>query len=89
MMFHPVGARPTNITPATNSGGNWNTTAKANASNGMIVNYCASAAIKTLLGCFNTPLKSSTVRVNPIPNMIIPNNREICGAIHVNPNGKN
>ena len=54
---------------------------------GMIV-YWATDTIKTLLGIFNTVLKSSTVKVSPIPNIIMPNNNEICGAIQVKPVGK-
>src|SRR5699024_1937531 len=60
--------------------------AKPKASNGIIVNW-ATTAINTLLGALKTDLKSSSVSVNPIPNIMIPSKRATCGAIQEKPLG--
>src|SRR5690625_717261 len=80
------GQQPTKITPTAISGGNLNTVARPKAIAGIIV-YCTTTPNRTLFGAFTTRLKSSVVNVKPIPNIMIPSNKEICGAIQLNPFG--
>src|SRR5699024_6286651 len=72
----PPGAHPTRITPTAISGGSWNSMTSPGAMIGMIA-YWAITTINTILGAFNTLLKSSGFKVSPMPNMIIPRSRLI------------
>src|SRR5699024_593367 len=82
----PPGQQPTKMTPTATSAGKSKPTARPKASKGIIV-YCETTPIKTLFGCFPICLKSSKLSVSPIPNIIIPNNKDTCGAIQLKPLG--
>src|SRR5699024_10499364 len=82
----PPGAHPTRITPTAISGGSWNSMTSPSAMIGMIA-YWAITTINTILGAFNTLLKSSVFKVSPMPNMIIPRSKLISAPIHVKPPG--
>ena len=68
----PPGQVPTNTTPTINASSNPKIFDNKNAIRGIIRN-CANVPFKTSNGLFKTNLKSSKLKVIPIPNIMTPN----------------
>lgn len=79
----PPGAHPTKIKPADSSGPNEKSRVKARAVNGMMV-YCATKPMSTYFQLFATRLKSATVRVMPMPTIVIVKAGVTYGRNHAN-----
>lgn len=75
----PPGAQPTRIRPAARSGVSPSSLAIAQPSSGMIA-YWATTPIRIGSGRVSTSLKSGSVRVRPMPNMMMISRVLTCGA---------